>query len=231
MSGAGVEAVFFDAGGVLVLPSPEMVGPPLERAGLRASPEELDRCHYVGVAAWARHRAESDASWLAYHEAYVRELGVDGDRATAVARELKDAYDASGWTRPNPEAPGVMAELARRGFTVAVVSNSDGTVEDTLRRVGVCQVGEGPGASVAAVVDSGVVGATKPDPRIFEIACERVGVAPEKAVHVGDALSADVGGARAAGIRPVHLDPLGLCASGDHDDIRSLRELPGLFAG
>lgn len=230
MSLGTVDAVFFDAGGVLVLPSPEMVGPPLERAGVQASPEELDRCHYIGVAAWARHPAESDESWLAYHTAYVRELGVDDDRARAVARDLKDAYNASGWTRPNPGAPEVMAELARRGFVVAVVSNSDGTVEDTLRRLGVCQVGEGSGAPVRTVVDSGVVGAVKPDPRIFEIACERLGVAPERAVHVGDALSADVGGARAAGVRPVHLDPLGLCDGEDHDDVASLRELVELLA-
>lgn len=224
-----VEAVFFDAGGVLVLPSPEMVSGPLERAGVRASPEDLDRCHYVGVAAWARHPAESDESWLAYHEAYVRELGVDGERAREVARDLRACYNASGWTRPNPEAPEVMAELGRRGFAVAVVSNSDGTIEDTLRRLGVCQVGEGSGAPVRTVVDSGVVGAVKPDPRIFEIACERLGVAPERAVHVGDALSADVGGARAAGVRPVHLDPLKLCGGDDHEDIRSLRELVELL--
>lgn len=46
--------------------------------------------------------------------------------------------------------------------------------------------------------DSGVA---KPDPRIFVLAAERLGVAPEEILHVGDDPVLDVVGARDAGLR------------------------------
>nr|MCH9684566.1 HAD-IA family hydrolase [Deltaproteobacteria bacterium] len=46
---------------------------------------------------------------------------------------------------------------------------------------------------------SAEVGVEKPDPRIFARACERVGVEPAAALHVGDDAGDDVGGARGAG--------------------------------
>lgn len=44
-------------------------------------------------------------------------------------------------------------------------------------------------------------GVAKPDPRIFLAAAERLGVAPEQILHVGDDPAADVAGARDAGLR------------------------------
>ena len=57
-------------------------------------------------------------------------------------------------------------------------------------------------------------------------------VAPEEALHVGDSLHADVGGARAAGVRPVLLDRRGRYSPeqvGEATVIRSLAELPALL--
>jgi FMN phosphatase YigB (HAD superfamily) len=48
------------------------------------------------------------------------------------------------------------------------------------------------------------VGVAKPEPRIFEIALEQLGVsAPRLAIHVGDSWAADVEGALAAGWKPI----------------------------
>ena len=66
------------------------------------------------------------------------------------------------------------------------------------------------------MIDSGAVGVRKPDPRIWDPALAATGARPEAAVHVGDSLLTDVGGARAAGIRPIHFDPFELCALTDH---------------
>ena len=77
------------------------------------------------------------------------------------------------------------------------------------------------------VVDSAVVGVSKPDPAIFGIAldasaCPRA----RRVLHVGDSLRYDVAGARAAGLQPVHLDPNGFCPAPDgHRHIRTLAEL------
>ena len=115
---------------------------------------------------------------------------------------------------------------------MGVVSNSNGTVEGDLRRVGVCYVpdGDGPapeGIEMGVILDSAVVGVAKPDPGIFRIALDALNVPADGSVlHVGDSLRYDVAGALAAGLQPVHMDPYGLCpAPGGHRHITSLTEL------
>lgn len=55
--------------------------------------------------------------------------------------------------------------------------------------------------------DSGVA---KPDPRIFLAAAERLGVAPEQILHVGDDPAMDMAGARDAGLRTAWINREGL---------------------
>lgn len=62
---------------------------------------------------------------------------------------------------------------------------------------------------IDALITSEDVGVTKPDPRIFRVALERLGAQPAETVLVGDNWTADVLGARAAGIRPVWLNRFG----------------------
>ena len=57
-----------------------------------------------------------------------------------------------------------------------------------------------------AVVISGEVGVAKPDPAAFEIALTRLAVPREGVWHVGDSLTADVVGAKAAGLAAVWLN-------------------------
>ena len=66
--------------------------------------------------------------------------------------------------------------------------------------------GLGLGEELDTVVSSAEVGLHKPDPRIFELACERLGVDPREAAHVGDHHYADIVGARAVGMQPVLID-------------------------
>ena len=76
------------------------------------------------------------------------------------------------------------------------------------------------------IVDSHVVGVAKPDPRIFEHALPCFpGIAPERIAYVGDSVTMDIGGARAAGLHPILLDPYDDHADADFERIRSLREL------
>jgi len=83
------------------------------------------------------------------------------------------------------------------------------------------------GVPVSVIVDSAVVGVAKPDPAIFRIALDALGVLADRSVlHVGDSLRYDVAGAHAAGLQPVHMDPYGFCPAPDgHPHIRSLAEL------
>jgi FMN phosphatase YigB (HAD superfamily) len=78
---------------------------------------------------------------------------------------------------------------------------------------------------VAAVIDSTRVGHAKPDPAIFALALARAGASAGEVVHVGDMLSTDIAGARAAGIRAIHLDPTGRCRDREHRHVRALTGL------
>lgn len=51
------------------------------------------------------------------------------------------------------------------------------------------------------------VGVAKPDPRIFQIALDQLGVVPSQALYVGDSLEFDLPGAAAAGVPFVWMNP------------------------
>ncbi len=57
-----------------------------------------------------------------------------------------------------------------------------------------------------ATVFSSEAGLWKPDPRIFALTLERLGVAPDRAVFVGDRLMEDIQGAQRAGLRAVFVE-------------------------
>ena len=83
------------------------------------------------------------------------------------------------------------------------------------------------------IIVSGDVGVEKPDREIFEIACERLGIAPAEAVYVGDNRKNDVDGALGAGMRAVWL-AVNPGQRGKREPtavIKDLRELPGVICG
>ena len=224
-----VQAVLLDLGGVFYLPDHDRIADALATLELAIEHDRLDEAHYHGVAALEELRDGDDSIWHAYNRAYARVCGVapDGvDRATAL---LLDEFGRGGlWTRVIPGSVAALRELARLGVGLAVVSNADGTVEAQLRADEICQVGPGPGVSVAAVLDSSVVGVSKPDPTIFQLALDSLGVEPADAIHVGDTPAADVVGARAAGVTPVLVDPYDLHGGIDCQRVRSLADVPAV---
>ena len=220
--GGGVEAVFLDVGGVFHLPDPGIIGEALRRAGVDGSvhPELLDRAHYAGIAALVDWPATERGIWTAYQEAYAREVGAPPERVADVVAELDVAFRADGiWNRQVPGSMDGLRALHGTGVALAIVSNSDGTLEGRLAREGVCQVGPGAGVPMSIVIDSAAVGVAKPDPAIFHIALEATGVPPERTLHIGDTVGADVDGALAAGVRPIHLDPYGFCRDDSHPHV------------
>lgn len=120
-----------------------------------------------------------------------------------------------------PDVLPALDALAAAGVPVAVVSNWDCSLPDVLASLGVA-------GRFAAVVVSAVVGARKPEPAIFRHALERLGVAPEAALHCGDLPAADCEGARRARIRAVLLDRSGSRPDASCPRIATLAELPAL---
>lgn len=225
------DVVFLDAGGVLVQPDPAKIAERFAAAGLEVDGDLLFEAHYRGVHAIDRAQAEPEV-FVDYHLAYTRHLGLEPGNpdADAVMSALIELWTASGlWSAPLPWATAGLKALAATGVDIVVVSNADGTVADLLAAAGLLQVGPGPGVEVAGIIDSGVVGVAKPDPRIFELALAVVGATPDRAIHVGDAYQYDVRGARAAGVHPVLIDPLDIRADVDCDRVASLVEVADLL--
>jgi putative hydrolase of the HAD superfamily len=224
-----VDAVFLDVGGVLALPEPSVLLPLVHAAGAPgAIPEDLRRGHYAGVAAMDRKakRLGVTADWPGYYRAVAGELPVQPGSIDAVVAALRDGYAGLPWTGSVPGAVEALRRLAATGASIGIISNSDGTVEEQLLRTRVCQVGAGEGVPVALVLDSFVVGIEKPDPAIFRHALDALGVPAARAVHVGDTGWADVEGARAAGVRPLHLDPFSFCPiPDDHEHVADLDDV------
>ncbi|MGH9126356.1 MAG: HAD family hydrolase [Acidimicrobiales bacterium] len=227
-----ISAVLFDVGGVITTPDHAMVRHGLARAGCDPSTEAIDRAHYAGISALDAGVIETGRlDWRRYDAAVARSVGVPEERLPEAVEGLEEAWRRMrGWRRIVPGSLDGLRRLAETGVSLGVVSNADGTVADQLVEDQVCQVGSGRGVEVAVVVDSTVVGIEKPDPRIFTVALDALGVAPEQVVFVGDTIFADVVGARAAGLRPLHLDPYGDCPapSDDHEHVRSLSEVADL---
>src|SRR5206468_1976130 len=123
------------------------------------------------------------------------------------------------WTRPMEGARETIDALGALGLRQCVISNSDGRAEMHLRDCGVL-------SGIEFVVDSLLVAVEKPDPAIFRMALERLGVGPERGLFVGDIRSVDEVGARAAGVHFVLLDPFGDYAPAGVSAIPSIRELP-----
>jgi putative hydrolase of the HAD superfamily len=221
---AAPEAVLLDAGGVLLLPNPWVVAAVLRAAGGSLDPGVVPRAHYAAVAAMD---ARKTTDWRHYHRVFVRFAAVPDagvDDAMAGLAELFGSPVPSTW---NVVPKGVVEHLhalTATGVAIGVVSNADGLVEATLRR---CEI------PFDVVIDSTVVGYAKPQPEIFSLALDKLNVAAANAVHVGDMASADVDGAHAAGVRPLHLDPFGDCPypRGHHDHVRSLADVVTIASG
>jgi putative hydrolase of the HAD superfamily len=210
-----------------VLPDRSVVSAALAPGPWRETPEVLDLAHYRAIAAVDEVRPASDREiFPVYVAAYLEALGlspVPGHEVEGLGSILNAG--APSWTTVVPESVGALRVMAAAGYRVVIVSNSQGWMERHLREMGVCQVGPGPGVPVSAVVDSALIGAEKPDPRIFAAALRAAGSPAERAVHVGDSVWFDVEGALAAGLRAVHLDPQHLCRVEAHDHVASLADL------
>ncbi len=154
--------------------------------------------------------------------AELRALLVEVDRGGYNPRRAEDLIAALEWTAP-PE-PGFLEDYWQRRFADAVVPQPGlHAVLDAIRaagwRIGVVTNGGVAGQSrklerldltarLDAVVISEAEGCEKPDPRIFERACERVGAAPGDCWFVGDHPEKDVRGAERCGLEAVWItDP------------------------
>jgi putative hydrolase of the HAD superfamily len=228
-----MDAVIVDVGGVLLVPHHEAVAPALAPFGVSIDAEAAERSHYFGVRALDAAPDDERAARLAYLVGYAAAAGVADDQRDAALDGLRAVWSTPAidlWRQHVRGSVDGLRQLKHAGLKLGIVSNADGSIEEQLRRGQICQVGEGVGVPVLAIIDSTIVGVAKPAAEIFHHALAPLEVEPERAVYVGDTYRYDVRGARAAGLVPVHFDPYELCANrNDHAHISALREVLLLF--
>jgi len=178
------------------------------RHGIRLPPAEVERRFRAALAAAPPLAFPgSSPARLGDHErawwyAVVRRAfgaGATSPQFDACFTELFDVFAQAAAWRVFPDAPGALRALRARGLRVGVVSNFDGRLLGLLEHLGLAPL-------VDRTVHSTRVGVAKPDPAIFHVALEALGVPASEALHAGDDVVADVEGALAAGLRAVLID-------------------------
>ncbi|HXH84042.1 MAG TPA: HAD family phosphatase [Candidatus Tectomicrobia bacterium] len=201
-----IAAVLFDMGGV-VMESPLEAIARYERAhGLPAGAINRVVVATGEQGAWARlERGELTAEgFCAPFEADCRAHGLTVDGARLMASIAEAAV-------PRPAMLEAIRRLRARGLRVGALTNNwrrereDGAAAPPLRDL------------FDAFVESRVVGLRKPDPRIYALACEALGVPPPRTAFLDD-IGRNLKPARALGMATIKVE----------DPTRALRDLEAL---
>jgi len=222
MSERRLTTVLFDAGGVLLDLDYAFLKRLLEARHVATTILDLSASESLARTAIDRRVREggrTSEAWRDYFRILLTRVGAPPESTEEIIDTLAEAHQRVGlWTVAIEGAVATVRALKDAGHRLGVVSNAEGRVERDLD-------GAGYAGLFDTVVDSHVVGVEKPDPEIFRIAMERMSVAPETVVYLGDVPAVDVAGARAAGLTPLLLDRHDLYASADVPRLRSIAEL------
>jgi putative hydrolase of the HAD superfamily len=159
-----------------------------------------------------------DAARLERFRRVFRMAGVemDDDALESTAMTYRRTYLEN--RRPVDGARALLAALKPRVRIGIVSNNVRDEQEGKLALFGFASF-------IDELVVSAEVGIAKPDAAIFRIALERLGVAADHAVMIGDSWAADIEGARAAGIRAIWFNPTGQSRTGHASADDTVEEL------
>lgn len=198
-----IRLVLFDLVGTILRPAVpvgETYAAAAARRGLSVDPAIVTENFHRALAK-RRHRppasVPSDGDDRAYWREIVEEslapaLAGRPGSAGEVAEELYRRYGSGEAWRLYPEVRGVLDALRRRGLPLGILSNWDRRARRVLADLGIA-------AFFSAVFLSAEMGAAKPDPRIYRLAAERLGLPPAALLLVGDDPESDGTAPRACG--------------------------------
>ena len=176
-----LETIFLDVGNTLVSMDYRWICEELAKRGVSTELETLRRAEAAARPVISRAIAgeastEGLSTFALYLKTILTHLVDASDRIPRLVEELLPVFLGPGrerlWSSVLPGVPEALEELSLAGLRLAVVSNSDGTVEQVL-------IHQGLRPRLDFVFDSHIVGYEKPDPRIFRYALEVTGAKPE----------------------------------------------------
>lgn len=203
-------AVFFDAGETLVHPAPsfpELFAAIVTREGHPREPVEIQEGLNMvsdafdeaaaANALWTTSPESSRRFWGMVYDRFLAVLGIPAGRdlTDTLYREFTDLGNYAAFDDVRP----ALDRLLDDGIRIGLISNFEPWLDDLLLSL-----------ELQALFDvrviSGVEGMEKPDPRIFHLALERAGLAPEETAYVGDIPDFDVTPSASIGMYPVLID-------------------------
>jgi len=206
-----LRAVFFDVGNTLLFPNPsvsEVCRQILAEEGhvhdlkaidaLMPLVDEFYEDRYQSDDTFWTDESETSQVWIGMYSLLCRELGIE-DEAEHIALRVYDEFGRSDRWRAYDDVVPAFHRLRDRGLALGLISNWDKRLTGLMGGMGIAPL-------LDTIVSSAEVGLHKPDPRIFELACQRLGVRPDECAHVGDHQYADVLGARSVGMLPILID-------------------------
>jgi putative hydrolase of the HAD superfamily len=194
-----IESLFFDAAGTLIEPAE-----PVAMTYARLLSPHLGPLDPVRIGAsfgLAFQNAgipnypdfpDGDTAERAWWREVV-ELSIGSEVSDEAFHELFDHYARAEAWRVFPEVRQILAESAALGLKCVVVSNFDLRLHRILEALELSSFFE-------QIITSADAAARKPSPLIFKAALEALNLSSDKVLHVGDSESADMKGAKAAGI-------------------------------
>lgn len=224
------KAILFDAGGTLLYPYPsvgEIYAEVAEEHGQKFEASDLNRAFRE---VWKKHDGMSELQ--SYTDEKVerdwwKKLVFETFEEVGSIKKFDEFFDRlyhhfaspECW-RLYPEVIEVLNTLQKRNVPLAIVSNWDSRLLKLCELFRLTPFFE-------FILASAVFGSSKPNAEIFHEATNRLGIKPEEAVHIGDSLVDDVGGAKKAGVNAIFLDHHDehQGSGKDYPVVRDLREL------
>jgi putative hydrolase of the HAD superfamily len=172
------KAVLFDLGGV-VLGSPLHAIRDYERElGLARNAINLVAANTAPSGAWSRLE-RGEIGMEAFYSAFEADCAAAG--LTIDARVMMQKMSDS--SAPRPVMLAAIAKLREDGFRVGALTNNWAHVENEGKH------SDGTRAlrdHFDVFIESSVEGLRKPDPKIYQLACERLGVVPAEVIFLDD---------------------------------------------
>ena len=195
------DAVIFDLFGTLV----DNVTDAVYHTCLRETAELLGIPYAAFIACWVEEsfRHQRRVGILPSTAAQIAYISHQFD-ITPTAEMLEDAVRLQrerfglGSLTPRPGTLETLAELTIRGYRLGLLSDCSWEVPDVWEQTAFAGLFQ-------ATVFSCVVGARKPDPRLYQLISDELGVSPTRCIYAGDGSGRELSGARQAGMTAILL--------------------------
>ncbi|MBQ8087955.1 MAG: HAD family hydrolase [Clostridia bacterium] len=197
-----LQGVFFDLGGTLRICDPA----PEHQARARARMAELAHggdpdaflkvidARYEPYREWALSQWKEAGDFDLWHDWLLPDMPEEALRP--ICHELTYQYrQVKGLRHVVEGGLEVLHTLKERGYRLGIISNLIGETEiyDWLREDGLESLFD-------AVILSSITRIRKPDPQMYRLGCEALGLPPEACANIADNLKRDFTGAKAAGL-------------------------------